>query len=133
MENRHTSRDHRQLAWLLLVVVALRGLVPAGFMPAFDARGGTAVSMQVCPMTGTLMAMPAHQVGGRHGSDPAPKSNDAHFCGFAATATAAPLPCVAGPALVVDSAIQPQHVVTSLVYIHSIDPAYSPRAPPLQA
>lgn len=65
------------VAWLLLFAVALRLLVPAGFMPA--AQGGALVA---CPEWGATTI--AHHRGAHHGGDGhAPHSHAEQTCPFA--------------------------------------------------
>lgn len=82
------DRKTRLLVGLLLVpALALRLLVPQGFMPGTGADG--APSMQMCHGAGPLPAS-THPVPG--GNDPAPSQGQHHEspCVFAAAGSAAP-------------------------------------------
>ena len=87
------NRKARLLVGLLLVpALALRVLVPQGFMPGTGA--GDAPTMQMCHGAGPLPAS-THPV--PDGSDPAPSQGRHHEspCVFAAAGSAAPPPTVA--------------------------------------
>jgi hypothetical protein len=87
------NRKTRLLVGLLLVpALALRVLVPQGFMPGTGA--GDAPTMQMCHGSGPL---PAATQPLPDGDDPAPGQGQHHEapCVFAATGSAAPPPVVA--------------------------------------
>lgn len=87
------DRKTRLLVGLLLVpALAVRLLVPQGFMPGTGA--GDAPTMQMCHGAGPL-PVPTHPVPG--GNDPAPNQDQHHQspCVFAAAGWAAPPPTVA--------------------------------------
>ena len=91
----HGLRDRktRLLVGLLLVpALALRVLVPQGFMPGTGA--GDAPTMQMCHGAGPL---PASTQPLPDGSDPSPSQGQHHEspCVFAAAGSAAPPPAVA--------------------------------------
>jgi hypothetical protein len=83
---RHLFRRHASLAWLMVTLaLAMKLLVPAGFMPVLGANG---VSIVICSGSGPMsmtMAMPG--MAGAHGGDhDAPAKHDAPcaFSGLAA-------------------------------------------------
>ncbi|MEG3146479.1 DUF2946 family protein [Sphingomonas sp. RT2P30] len=81
---RHLFRRHARLAWLMVTLaLAMKVLVPAGFMPVFGAKG---VAIVICsgsgPMTAT-MAMPGMATPG--GDHDAPGKHEAP-CAFAGLA-----------------------------------------------
>jgi hypothetical protein len=87
------NRSTRLLVGLLLVpALALRVLVPPGFMPGTGA--GDAPTMQMCHGSGPLPSSTQPSPGG---SDPAPGQGQHHEapCVFAAAGSAAPPPVVA--------------------------------------
>jgi len=96
----HTSR-YRGLAVVLLVcALAMRMLVPSGFMIAPGAHGAILV---LCPGQGATpaavphhMAMPGHDVT-KHGGDHQGKTAD-HPCAFASAGAAADLVSMVHPA-----------------------------------
>jgi len=95
----HTSR-YRGIAIVLLVcALAMRMLVPSGFMIAPGAHGATLV---LCPGQGAVpaamphhMAMPSHDMG-KHGGDHQDKAD--HPCAFASAGAAADLVSMVHPA-----------------------------------
>jgi hypothetical protein len=122
------NRSTRLLVGLLLVpALALRVLVPPGFMPGTGA--GDAPTMQMCHGAGPLPASTQPVPGG---DDPAPGQGQHHEapCVFAAAGSAAPPPDVA---LALDAphaddvgALTPEFIV-----VHkALHRAQAARAPP---
>lgn len=74
---RFLMRRHRLAAWLVAAALAMKLLVPAGFMPVIGAHS---ITIQLCSGTGpAMMAMPgmAH-----HGSGKADHTAKEMPCGF---------------------------------------------------
>ncbi|HYM33857.1 MAG TPA: DUF2946 family protein [Steroidobacteraceae bacterium] len=123
-------RKHRIL-WLLLPLLALRGLVPAGYMIDATEHG---LSIVVCEsgIYGDLLASDAtkhHH--GHHTSDSHRSQHDHSICPFAIAATGAPAPSAVTLATVVDVAIdrvRDTHVVIANRFGPSR--AQQSRAPP---
>lgn len=69
---RHCLRHRHLAAWLVVLALAARLLVPAGFMPV-AANGG--VTMMLCTGMGPVTATPHAMPGMRHG---APAKQDGH-------------------------------------------------------
>jgi hypothetical protein len=130
----------RWARWLL-PLLALRAVLPAGFMPVFDAAGG--VSFGLCPGVERTAAPEQHlrHLKGAdahrhahvdHASSRGKPQSSTHTtaCPFAVAASAAPaavLPAIVPVGLV---AIAPTPVVTDQVVMPSVIRAQSPRAPP---
>ena len=115
-------RGLRQLVWLLLVpALALRLLVPPGFMPGTDAGHG--LTMQMCHGTGPLPTPMGHDPG-----QPQPRHDSP--CVFAAAATVAPPPVLALAATSVAHAIVEQPRPVSLIFHRAPPRAHAARAPP---
>jgi hypothetical protein len=122
------DRKTRLLVGLLLVpALALRVLVPQGFMPGTGA--GDAPTMQMCHGAGPL---PASTQPLPDGSDPSPSQGQHHEspCVFAAAGSAAPPPVVA-------LALQAPHVddvdaaTPAFIVVHkALHRAQAARAPP---
>ena len=115
-------RDVRQLVWLLLVpALALRLLVPPGFMPGTNAGHG--LTMQMCHGTGPLPTPMGHDPG-----QPQPRHDSP--CVFAAAATVAPPPVLALAATGVARAIVEQPRPVSPIFHRAPPRAHAARAPP---
>ena len=115
-------RDVRQLVWLLLVpALALRLLVPPGFMPGTNAGHG--LTMQMCHGTGPLRTPMGHDPG-----QPQPRHDSP--CVFAAAATVAPPPVLALAATGVAHAIVEQLRPVSPIFHRAPPRAHTARAPP---
>ena len=115
-------RGLRQLVWLLLVpALALRLLVPPGFMPGTDAGHG--LTMQMCHGTGPLPTPTGHDPG-----QPQPRHDSP--CVFAAAGTAAPPPMLALAATGTAHAIVEQAPPVSPIFHRAPPRAHAARAPP---
>ncbi|MBY9061315.1 hypothetical protein K7957_00010 [Sphingomonas yunnanensis] len=68
------------VAWLLLIAMALRLIVPAGFMPAGAARGLTLVA---CPEWGAVPTMAAHHAAHERTGHGEPHRHTEPPCAFA--------------------------------------------------
>jgi hypothetical protein len=133
---RQAPRRSRRLLALMLPLVLLRLLVPAGFMPVAGA-GGLAVGL--CPGEAAMPpgyrgAHAAHEHhAGRHGDGGAPGGEHHAQCLFAASAVPAFAPTALATAAASASAAQMRLPAQSrTVTIASIRRAQSPRAPPIQ-
>lgn len=115
-------RDVRQLVWLLLVpALAVRVLVPQGFMPGTTAGHG--FTMQMCHGAGPLPTPAGHDPG-----QPQPRHDSP--CVFAAAGMVAPPPMLALVAAgVVDQFDEPAPPVSSIFY-RAPSRAHAARAPP---
>jgi len=122
------NRKTRLLVGLLLVpALALRVLVPPGFMPGTGA--GDAPTMQMCHGAGPLPASTQPVPGG---DDPAPGQGQHHEspCVFAAAGSAAPPP-VAALALDAPHADDVGALTPDFVFVQkSLHRAQAARAPP---
>ena len=115
-------RGLRQLVWLLLVpALALRLLVPPGFMPGTDAGHG--LTMQMCHGTGPLPSPMGHDPG-----QPQPRHDSP--CVFAAAGTAAPPPMLALAATGIAHAIVEPAQPVSPIFHRAPPRAHAARAPP---
>ena len=115
-------RDVRQLVWLLLVpALALRLLVPPGFMPGTNAGHG--LTMQMCHGTGPLPTPMGHDPG-----QPQPRHDSP--CVFAAAATVAPPPVLALAATGIAHAIVEPAQPVSPIFHRAPPRAHAARAPP---
>jgi hypothetical protein len=115
------------VALLLLPALALRVLVPPGFMPGTGA--GDAPTMQMCHGAGPLPA-PTHPT--RDGDDPAPEKGQHHEspCVFAAAGSAAPPP-VATVALVASQPVDVDPPAPDRVFVQrTLHRTQAARAPP---
>jgi len=136
------SKRRRQLLLTLLVIpaLALRALIPVGFMPVAAEQG---FALEFCPGAGALppgvelASAHAHHHhhagGGGHGSDPSSLTHHAP-CLFAASATLAPAPVLAEAltAPPVDARVD-AGVHTGQLSPPTILRAQSPRGPPVAA
>lgn len=102
------ERRSAATAWLLLLALALRLIVPAGFMPAAAAHGITLVA---CPEWGAAPAMAAHHAAHQRTDHGEPHRHAEPPCTFAGlglpTLAAGDLPPLAPPADVVALAATP--------------------------
>ena len=115
-------RNLRQLVWLLLVpALALRLLVPPGFMPGTDAGHG--LTMQMCHGTGPLPTPMGHDPG-----QPQPRHDNP--CVFAAAATVAPPPVLSLAATGVVHEFGEPTPPVSPVFHRAPPRAHAARAPP---
>ena len=115
-------REVRQLVWLLLVpALALRFMVPPGFMPGTNAGHG--LTMQMCHGAGPLPAPIGHDPG-----QPQPRHDSP--CVFAAASTVAPPPVLSLVATgIVHEFAEPAPSVSAV--FHRAPPrAHAARAPP---
>lgn len=122
-----TERTRLIVALLLLPALALRVLVPPGFMPGTGADD--APTMQMCHGAGPLPA-PASPLPA--GQDPAPEQGRHHEspCVFAAAGSTAPPPAAAIP-LTTAQAAEARPPTPVLVFVpRTIHRAQSARAPP---
>ncbi|HET7755695.1 MAG TPA: DUF2946 family protein [Steroidobacteraceae bacterium] len=131
----------RRLAWALLPVLALRALIPFGFMPG--ASDGV-LGIEFCPGEGKLPpgisgAAPdaghlAHHHGHHGTGDPGLPSGAHHApCLFALSASPAFAPAVAAPAIVPAAATPLAEAPASRLFLPAIIRAQSPRGPPFPA
>lgn len=134
----------RRLAIALLVLPALllRGLIPVGFMPEVDARGG--ISIALCPgetaLPDNAARAPlghqhdshAHQHGS-HSSPGAPGATHHAPCLFAASGAAAVTPAMPALTLSVPAVTRLPEIPASGVFPPSILRTQSPRGPPSRA
>jgi hypothetical protein len=131
------SRHIRQLSWLLLALLALRGLVPAGYMVDATADG---LSIVVCDsgIYAAAAQLSSGQTAHRHhhhdGNGEGKESSgisDHSICPFAIAATGASAPSLplleTVTSVVVDRVASNQAVVTSL---SGPSRAQQSRAPP---
>lgn len=122
---RFTRRRLLLAAFILLPALALRALVPVGFMPGQHA--GFGVAMELCTSQGlqTIIVYPDG------GGDPAPagKHVDAP-CAYALGAVVGPAPLLPGVALAHAPALPPAHAVVRTVAAATCPRAQSPRGPP---
>jgi len=116
-------RTVRQLTWLLLVpALALRALVPPGFMPG--TSDGHHLTMQMCHGAGPLPTPAGHDGGG------SPQHHDSP-CVFAAAGTCAPPPAVAGLLGGTTAAIFSPTEPALAVFHRAAPRAHAARAPPV--
>jgi len=121
------------LAALVLPVLALRALIPIGYMPVSD-RGG--LHIDFCPgeaqPPGVLAAQPLahhhHHHGGADHGTPAPESHAP--CLFALSASPAFAPAVAIAAVIPPATTAPAESAARRVFVPAIVRAQSPRGPP---
>jgi len=141
----------RPLVRILLVTLALRALVPVGFMPMVGADGG--FTLALCPGTqqpavagenphahhghhpaaelaGAAQADAHHSHGDGTGSDNAPSAGHQFPCLFAAAAAAAPAPDLLALALAVPHVFHVRATEAADVFLPAIIRAQSARAPP---
>jgi hypothetical protein len=131
----NTRRRRLLLALLVLPVLALRALVPVGYMPVSD-RGG--LHIDFCPgeaqppgaLTPKLLAHHHHHGGADHGT-PAPASHAP--CLFALSASPAFAPAVASAAVIPPAATLPAESPVRRAFVPAIVRAQTPRGPPFPA
>ena len=118
----------REACWLLLAVVTLRSLVPAGFMPGVGA--GDSLTMTMCGTDGPRVV--AVHLAGHSGPAPvAPHSSHADaYCPYAAASTSAPPPAILVAPFLAPRAEDAQEVPTLPFVTSAFKRAHSPRAPP---
>jgi len=134
MLSRRVNRllSDRRLTELLLAVLLLRALVPAGFMPVPDAAGASTLTMQMCSVAGPLTV--SLQLDGQ--KSPAPSTPRAHvgdYCAYAVSAMSAPPPAASAAALLIARASELIPPAIEIASAPSIPRAHPPRAPPLLA
>lgn len=121
------SRRTRILAALLLLpALALRALIPSGFMPGTHA--GLGIAMQLCTSQGmqTVIVNPDGSI-----EQGAPASHHDAPCSYALSGGAAPLPELThSPSLSVPSATFVAFAPAPAVSLPSIVRAHTPRGPP---
>jgi len=130
------SARRRQLLLTLLVVptLALRALIPIGFMPISDRDG---IHIDFCPgeaqLPGVLAAahLAHHHHGGAEHGRPAPMRYAP--CLFALSASPAFAPAVAAAALIPPAASALAEDPARRVFIPAIVRAQTPRGPPFPA
>jgi len=126
----------RRLALLVACALLLRGLIPAGFMPAAGAGG---LGVELCPGAGVMPpALAAHAAGGVHAGHPGHHSRDpggVHHasCVFSAGASAAFAAALAAPAPAAPRPARDRAPAAEREHVPAILRAQSPRAPPLAA
>jgi len=122
----------RRLAELLLAVLLLRALVPAGFMPVPDAAGASTLTMQMCSVAGPQTV--SVKLGSERSPAPSsPRVHDGGYCAFAVSAMSAPPPVAFGSVLPIQRAPELIPPAIEIALVPSILRAHSPRAPPLLA
>jgi hypothetical protein len=135
-----------RIARLLLPLLALRALVPAGFMPAFD---GHRLTLSICPGEATVARADApitshvHDAGAaqheHHHSHGVGSDNDGnsrpHFvpCPFAAAAGPALASTVPTVVPLVETPVVVDSASSGQVTLPTVLRTQSPRAPPLSA
>jgi hypothetical protein len=129
------SQGSRKLiAGILLIALACRALVPAGFMPAPDH----AFSLEICPdgfPTQLLHYVPAHGHGMHHSggaSHPHGASRSEH-CVFAAVASAGPATHTLVVHLPLDNSLPPLFDAARSAFRTPRFRIQQPRAPPVPA
>ncbi len=119
-------------AWLLLLALALRLVVPAGFMPAASAHGITLVA---CPAWGAAPAMTAHHADHQRTDHGAPHRHAEPPCAFAGLGlpalAAGDLPTLSPPTDTVALAATPLGRALRLAAADRLRPP--PHAPPALA
>jgi hypothetical protein len=117
--------DHR-LTELLLAVLLLRALVPAGFMPGTGSE--MSLTMTMCG-PGNPAAVKV-----RLPQDPGPSapltSHSDDYCAYAAASVAAPPPTVGLASLLLPRATESDSVPAPTAVLAAVYRAQSPRAPP---
>jgi hypothetical protein len=114
------------LSWLLLALIALRGLVPVGYMVEATADG---LALVVCDSGIYKDSIPTpHQ----HHHDRQVSGHDHSICPFAAAAIGAPTPSLPVVLLAPDTPIDGVRAKTeSFVGLSGPSRAQQPRAPPV--
>ncbi len=133
LSDRASSRAARRILILVLPLLALRLLIPAGFMPVADA-GGLAIGL--CPgVTVPAAGTPAHDMhhmhhgAGHGGGQPAGEHHAP--CLFAASSAPAFAPAaLAGQLVLPARTLRTLPAQARTATISSIERAQSPRAPP---
>jgi hypothetical protein len=126
--------SHKLIAGILLIALAFRALVPAGFMPAPDH----AFTLEICP-EGFPPQLLHHGMGhgvGAHLPGAAPHSHHsarAEHCVFAAAAGAGPATHVHGVQAPLDSALAPSIETAPFALRTERFRIQQPRAPPTPA
>jgi len=113
---------------LAALAVALKVLIPAGFMTAPDPRNGLPFALVLCTGEGAKVVQPGDALGGHHDKNADKSAHDAP-CPFASHAAAAPPPSAFTTAkvdFVAYVAIPPARVV-------HLAPGRGLAAPPLPA
>jgi hypothetical protein len=124
---------------LLLLAFLVRGLIPAGFMPATQA--GFGFQLQLCSAEGLAPSplLPgfhdAADPAGAPSDAPAPHGDGTHErpCIYAASAVSAPPPAALAALLAHAPAPAPASIALPAAVRPSIVRAQSPRAPPAHA
>lgn len=115
-------RHLRQLVWLLLVpALALRLLVPPGFMPGTEPGHG--LTMQMCHGAGPMPTPKGHDPG-----QPQPRHDNP--CVFAAAGTVAPPPMLSLEATGIPGAHAEPAPPASPIFHRAPPRAHAARAPP---
>lgn len=121
------SRRHRVLAVLLLLpALALRAVIPAGFMPG--SHSGLGIAMQLCTSQGmqTVIVNPDGSI-----EKGAPSTHHDAPCSYAMSGGAAPLPELAhAESVPVAPTASFEFAPTPAVSLPPIVRAHSPRGPP---
>jgi hypothetical protein len=128
------SRPHREIPFrggfvaLAMLALALKVLVPAGFMTASEPRNGLPFALVLCTGQGPMVVEPGDALG-HHDKTPADKPAHDAPCPFASQGAAAPPPSALAIAKIAFIAYRP--VVPARV-IH-LAPGRGLAAPPLPA
>lgn len=80
---------------LATLAIALRIMIPTGFMPSFEPRNGLPFAMVLCTGQGAKIVLPGETLGTGEDHDRGGKSDHAAPCGFAAQGAAVAPPVVA--------------------------------------
>jgi hypothetical protein len=128
----HRRFSDRLLSELVLAVLVLRALVPAGFMPVPDEAGASALTMQMCSVTGPQTGS-VKLVDGKPPAPSIPRVHDGGYCAFAISAISAPAPAASASALRIERAPELIPPAIEIAPVPSILCTHSPRAPPVLA
>lgn len=125
-----TARLLARDAFLVLatLAIALRIMIPAGFMTAPEPRNGLPFALVLCTGQGPLVVQPGDSLG-HHDKAPADKSGHDAPCPFAAHGVAAPAPSALSVAKVEFVAFTPAPPVR----VAHLAPGRGLAAPPLPA
>jgi hypothetical protein len=124
--------NRKLIAGILLIALAFRALVPAGFMPAPDQP----FSLEICPegFPPQLLHYGAdHRPGVHHAASHSHNSARSEHCVFAAVAGAGPSTHVNGVSAPLDSILAPLFDSAAFALRTERFRVQQPRAPPLPA
>jgi hypothetical protein len=128
------QRSRKLIASILLVALAFRALVPAGFMPAANHP----FSLEICPdgFPAQLLHSGMDHEHGMHHSKGAAHSHysaQSEHCVFAAVTSAGPATYALAVRLPLDSSFTPLFDGARCIYRAQRFRVHQPRAPPLPA